>query len=176
MSNKIPTPPPGGEVAVYETPDGNMRVDVKLEQETVWLTQRQMAEVFSTTVENVLMHLNNVFSSKELEAEATIKDYLVVQTEGKRQIQRNIKHYNLDAIISVGYRVNSRRGVYFRQWATHTLRDHKEYLAISNKPCSENHSIEPVKKRQCTFSTLSSKIIHSPMATNASALFCSCSI
>ena len=124
MSNKIPTPPPTGEVVVYETPDGKMRVDVKLEQETVWLTQRQMAEVFHTTPENVLMHLRNVFSSKELEAEATTKDYLVVQTEGKRQVQRNIKHYNLDAIISVGYRVNSRRGVCFRQWATHTLRDH----------------------------------------------------
>ncbi len=100
MTRNIDNPSPTGEVAVYEAPDGNVRVDVKLEQETVWLTQRQMAELFSTTTENVLMHLRNVFSNKELEAEATTKDYLVVQTEGKRQVQRNIKHYNLNTTIS----------------------------------------------------------------------------
>ena len=83
-----------------------------------------MAEVFGTTPENVLMHLRNVFSSGELEARTTTKDFLVVQTEGKRRVRRTLKHYNLDAIISVGYRVSSKRGVRFRQWATRTLRDH----------------------------------------------------
>jgi prophage maintenance system killer protein len=115
---------PRGEVVVYEAPDGQVRVDVRLEQDTVWLTQRQMSELFETTPENVVMHLKNVFSDNELEELATTKDFLVVQTEGKRQVQRTVKHYNLDAIISVGYRVNSVRGVRFRQWATRTLREH----------------------------------------------------
>jgi prophage maintenance system killer protein len=119
-----PTEAPGGEVLLYEAPDGQVRVDVRLEQETVWLTQRQMADLFDTTPENVLMHLRNVFDDGELEEAATAKDFLVVQTEGKRQVRRSLKHYNLDAIVSVGYRVNSRRGVRFRQWATRTLHDH----------------------------------------------------
>ena len=116
--------PPNGEVVVYEASDGEARVDVRLEGETVWLTQRQMGEVFGTTPENVVMHLRNVFTSDELTERATTKDLLVVQTEGKRQVRRTLKHYNLDAIISVGYRVNSKRSVRFRQWATRTLRDH----------------------------------------------------
>ncbi len=113
-----------GEMLVYETPEGGVRVDVRLERDTVWLTQRQMAELFDTTPENVVMHLKNVFGDGELEEPATAKDFLVVQTEGKRRVRRQTRHYNLDAIISVGYRVNSRRGVRFRQWATSTLRDH----------------------------------------------------
>ena len=121
MNNESPILSPGGEIVVYEAPDGEVRVEARLEQETVWLSQRDMAAVFDTTPENVLMHLRNVFSSEELEAEATTKDFLVVRTEGRRQVRRRIRHYNLDAIISVGYRVNSRRGVRFRQWATRTL-------------------------------------------------------
>jgi len=122
MTSKDATP--GGEVVVYEAPDGEVRVDVRLERDTVWLTQRQLSEVFGTTPENVLMHLQNVFGDGELNEAATAKDFLVVQTEGKRRVRRNLKHYNLDAIISVGYRVNSRRAVRFRQWATGILRDH----------------------------------------------------
>ncbi len=122
MSTKNNTP--GGEMLVYEAADGSARVDVRLEQETVWLTQRQMADLFDTTPENVLMHMKNIFGDGELEEAATAKDFLVVQIEGKRQVRRNLKHYNLDAIISVGYRVNSLRGVRFRQWATRALREH----------------------------------------------------
>ena len=114
----------GGEVVLYEGADGDVRLDVRLEQETVWLTQRQMADVFQTTPENVSLHLRNVFSSMELDAGATAKDFLVVRTEGGRRVRRAIKHYNLDAIISVGYRVNSRRAVRFRQWATRVLREY----------------------------------------------------
>ena len=102
-------PPAGGEIVVYEALGGEARVDVRFDGETVWLTQRQMAEVFATTPENVLAHLRNVFASGELEAEATTKDFLAVRTEGKRRVRRRLKHYNLDAIVSVGYRVNSRR-------------------------------------------------------------------
>ena len=115
---------PGGEVIVYEASDGDVQVDVRFDRETAWLTQRQMAEVFGTTPENVLMHLRNVFSSGELDADPTTKDFLVVRAEGDRTVRRRLKHYNLDAIISVGYRVNSKRGVRFRQWATRTLREH----------------------------------------------------
>jgi prophage maintenance system killer protein len=114
----------GGEVLLYEAADGSVRVEVRLEQDTVWLTQRQMSDLFETTPENVVMHLKNVFTDGELDEAATAKDFLVVQTEGKRKVRRNIKHYNLDAIISVGYRVNSHRGIRFRQWATNTLREH----------------------------------------------------
>ena len=124
MNDDTLTAAPGGEILVYESPDGDVRVDVRLEQETVWLSQRDMGTVFGKTPENILMHLRNVFSSGELEAEATTKDFLVVRTEGRRRVRRQVKHYNLDAIISVGYRVNSGRGVRFRQWATRTLREH----------------------------------------------------
>ena len=110
------------DIVIFES--GDRSVEVRLEGETVWLTQRQMAEVFSTTPENVLMHLKNIFSDNELEETATAKEILVVQAEGKRQVKRQLKHYNLDAIISVGYRVNSKRGVRFRQWATRVLRQH----------------------------------------------------
>ena len=124
MSDETPESAAGGEVAVYEDAGGEVRVDVRLDRETVWLTQRQMAEVFDSTPENVLMHLRNIFSSGELEAEATTKEFLAVRTEGSRRVRRRLKHYNLDAIISVGYRVNTRRGVRFRQWATRTLHGH----------------------------------------------------
>jgi prophage maintenance system killer protein len=114
---------PSGEIRVYESPDG-VRVDVRLEADTVWLTQRQMAELFDTSTDNVGLHLKNIFAEEELEEGATTEDFSVVQSEGRRQVRRNLKHYNLDAIISLGYRVNSRRGVVFRQWATATLRAH----------------------------------------------------
>ena len=112
------------EIVIYEDAEGQERVQVLLEGETVWLTQRQMSELFETTPENILMHLKNIFAETELVEPATTKDFLVVQTEGKRQVSRTIKHYNLDAIISVGYRVNSKRGVRFRQWATKVLGMH----------------------------------------------------
>lgn len=112
------------EVVIYQNEQSQTQVSVRLDGETVWLTQRQMSELFETTPENVLMHLKNVFTDGELGEAATAKDFLVVQTEGNRQVRRNLKHYNLDAIISVGYRVNSKRGVQFRQWATGVLREH----------------------------------------------------
>ena len=92
MSSETPATRPDGEIAVYETPDGEVSVDVRLGQETVWLTQRQWAQVFDTTPENVQMHLRNVFSSGELEAEATTKDFLVVQTEGQGGSQMTGPH------------------------------------------------------------------------------------
>lgn len=113
---------PGGEILVYANSDGGVRVEVRLDQDTVWVTQRHMAELFDTTPENVLMHAKNIFADKELEEPATTKDFLVVQSEGNRRVRRHIKHYNLDAIISVGYRVNSHRAVWFRQWGSRRSR------------------------------------------------------
>ena len=99
-------------------------VEVRLEGETVWLTQRQMAELFDKDVRTINEHVGNVFSEAELEAEATVRKFRIVRQEGARQVERLIEHYNLDVIISVGYRVKSQRGVRFRQWATRVLREH----------------------------------------------------
>lgn len=108
---------------IYQSEDGQTRLDVRFVDETVWLTQALMGELFSTTPENVLMHLKNIFSEGELDQNATTKDFLVVRQEGTRQVKRSLKHYNLDAIISVGYRVQSHTATRFRQWATRQLRD-----------------------------------------------------
>ncbi len=124
MTNETPVTNPGGEIIVYEAPDSELQVEVRLEGETVWLTQRQMAEVFATSTDNVGLHLKNIYDDSELRSEATTEDFSVVQTEGGRRVRRSIRHYNLDAIISVGYRVNSKRGVRFRQWASRVLREH----------------------------------------------------
>ena len=111
-------------IQIYQSDDGQVQLDIQLEQETLWLTQLQMSNLFETTPENVLMHLKNIFSEQELDETATTKDFLVVRQEGTRQVQRELKHYNLDAIISVGYRVNSSRATQFRVWATGTLKQH----------------------------------------------------
>ncbi|HAR45854.1 MAG: hypothetical protein A2X56_14545 [Nitrospirae bacterium GWC2_57_13] len=112
------------EIIIYEDTDGQASVQVRLDGETVWLTQKQMAGLFESSTDNIGLHLKNIYAEGELSEPATAEDYSVVQTEGKRQVSRTIKHYNLDAIISVGYRVNSKRGVRFRQWATSVLRRH----------------------------------------------------
>ena len=124
MSSVTAPAPPRGEIVVYEAPNGAVRVDVRFDRDSVWLTQRQMADLFETSTDNISLHLTNIFSTQELEREATTEDSSVVRTEGSRRVRRTLTHYNLDAIISVGYRVNSQRGVHFRQWATRTLRDH----------------------------------------------------
>jgi prophage maintenance system killer protein len=114
----------GGEVVFYEAPDGAVQLDVRLERETVWLSQRQMAFLFKTSADNISLHLKNIYKDGELEESATTEDYSAVQKEGRRGVRRKLKHYNLDAIISVGYRVSSKRGIQFRTWATQKLRDH----------------------------------------------------
>jgi len=112
------------QIRIFTSNDGQAQLEVALEQETAWLSQAQMGELFDTTPENVLMHLQNIFKDEELIEQATTKESLVVRQEGKRQVRRRIKHYNLDAIISVGYRVSSKRATQFRQWATQVLKDH----------------------------------------------------
>src|SRR3989338_1002419 len=113
--------PEKSEIILYKTEDGRTALRVRFEGETVWLTQQQMADLFQTTKQNISLHIQNIFSEKELSRGATVKEYLTVQSEGKRQINREIEHYNLDVIISVGYRVKSRVGTQFRIWATKRL-------------------------------------------------------
>ena len=113
------------EIVLFEAKDGKVSLPVQLNEETVWLTRMQMAELFGVTPQNITLHLQNVYKTGELERAATSKDFLLVQQEGNRSISRIVNVYNLDAIISVGYRVNSARATQFRIWATKVL---KEYL------------------------------------------------
>jgi prophage maintenance system killer protein len=110
---------------IYQTEDGQTQIDVRLESETVWLTQAQMAELFETDRTSIVRHINNIYKVEELDRESTCAKIAQVQVEGKRNVKRNIPYFNLDMIISVGYRVNSKRGVKFRQWANSVL---KQYL------------------------------------------------
>lgn len=116
-------PPPKGQFLVYPTEDGQTKIEVRLENETVWLTQQHMASLFQTTKQNVSLHLQNIFAEGELKQSATVKESLTVQTEGGRSVQRRVEFYNLDAIISVGYRVKSAVATRFRIWATQKLRE-----------------------------------------------------
>ncbi|MDR1849118.1 MAG: virulence protein RhuM/Fic/DOC family protein [Zoogloeaceae bacterium] len=112
-----------GTLVIYQSDTGS-EISVRLEGETLWLTQRQLSKILETSTDNIGLHLKNIYASGELTEAATTEDFSVVQPEGRRAVARKIKHYNLDAVISVGYRVNSRRGTQFRQWATGILREH----------------------------------------------------
>ena len=113
-----------GEIVIYQTKDGKTSIDVKLENETVWLNQAQMAELFQTDRTSIVKHVNNIYKSEELEKDSTCAKIAQVQMEGNRTIKRHIIYYNLDMIISVGYRVNSMRGTQFRIWANKILKDY----------------------------------------------------
>lgn len=112
------------QIIIYQTENGETKLDVRFQDETVWLTQKMMAELFQTSVPNINMHLKNIFEEGELEEYRTIKEFLIVQQEGKREIKRQQVFYNLDAIISVGYRIKSHIATKFRQWATNHLREY----------------------------------------------------
>ncbi|MDD6003718.1 MAG: RhuM family protein [Bacteroidales bacterium] len=128
------------EIVLYQ-PDETIKLEVRLENETVWLTQQQMAELFVTTPQNITMHIRNIYKEGELITESTCKDFLQVRKEGNRNVKRLQKIYNLDVIISVGYRVKSFRGTQFRQWALRIL---KEYLL---KGYSVNQRLERLEQR-----------------------------
>lgn len=113
-----------GEIILYQ-PDSEVKFEVRLEEETVWLTQAQIVELFQSSKANISEHIKNIYEQEELEESATVRDFRTVRQEGKRQVVRNLTYYNLDAIISIGFRVNSKRGIQFRQWANKVL---KEFL------------------------------------------------
>jgi len=122
MTNEAP---PIGEFLLYQTEDGQTRIECRFEAETLWLSQALIAELFQTTPQNITLHLKAIYQEGELNEVATCKDYLQVRQEGNRQVRRSVKHYNLDTILAVGYRIRGSRGTQFRQWATAQL---SEYL------------------------------------------------
>ncbi|MBU1183780.1 MAG: virulence RhuM family protein [Proteobacteria bacterium] len=114
----------GDAIVLYSDPDGTIKLDVRLVRETLWLSQKQMAELFDKDSDTIGLHIRNIYKESELGKAVTTEDFSVVQWEGSRSIRRRVKFYNLDMIISVGYRVNSKRGTQFRIWATGVLREH----------------------------------------------------
>ena len=116
---------PGGEILLYQTEDGRTRIECRFENETLWLTQAQIAELFQTTPQNITLHLKAIYTEGEQSEEATCKSYLQVRPEGGRRVQRQVRHYRLEVVLAVGFRVRSHRGTQFRQWATARL---QEYL------------------------------------------------
>jgi hypothetical protein len=113
-----------GEIIIYQTEDGKSQIEVKFDRDSIWLTQKQIANLFETEVPAINKHIKNICRTNELEGEATISKMEIVRKEGKRSVKRIVETYNLDMIISVGYRVNSQRATRFRVWATQTLKDH----------------------------------------------------
>lgn len=127
MSKEKQNLPAPGTLLIYQSDDGKIKLDVRLENESLWLTQPLMAELFQTTQQNVSQHILNIYEEGELAPGATHKKFLTVRQEGSRQVQRELEYYNLDMIISVGYRVKSRVATRFRIWATQRLRL-REYI------------------------------------------------
>lgn len=142
MMREPSVPPTGGEVLVYRTEDGTIRLDVRLEDETVWLTQQMMAELFQSSKQNISHHIQAIYEEGELEPEATVKKYLTVRREGNRDVRRELDYYNLDMIISVGYRVKSLVATRFRIWATQRL---TEYIVKGFTMDDERLKNPPVK-------------------------------
>lgn len=129
------------EIIIYPLNNKSTKLEVRVEDETVWLTQVQMLELFNSTKQNISLHINNIYKEGELNKISTVKEYLTIQTEGNRQVKRKVKMYNLDVIISVGYRVKSQRGTQFRIWANSVL---KEYLM---KGYIINSRVEQIEKK-----------------------------
>jgi hypothetical protein len=119
-----PSLPPGGEIVLYQTEDGRTRVECRFQDETIWLSQALIAELFQTTPQNITLHLKALYGEGEIDEEATCKEFLQVRLEGPRAVRRAVKHYNLDVILGIGYRVRSPRGTQFRRWATERLREY----------------------------------------------------
>jgi hypothetical protein len=127
-------------IEIYTTPDGLAQIEVRFEDETFWATQRQIAVFFQTSPQNITMHLSNLYEEQEIDKGATSKQSLQVQTEGGREVRRRQTVYSLDAILSIGYRVNSKRGTQFRQWATQRLKDYLlEGIAVNERRLAQKN-------------------------------------
>ena len=157
------------QIIIYQTEDGQTQVDVRMENETVWLTQAQMAELFETDRTSIVRHINNIYKEEELDRESTCAKIAQVQVEGKRTVKRSIPYFNLDMIISVGYRVNSKRGVRFRQWANNVL---KQYL-IKGYAVNERMRKEQIGELRQLVGMLGRTIQNQPLLSNdeTNALF-----
>jgi hypothetical protein len=131
---------PDNQIAVYQTPEGGINIEVLYANENIWLPQKRMAELFGCSADNISLHLKNIYKEKELDESSTAEVFSVVQIEGEREVTRNVTCYSLEAIIAVGYRVNSERGTQFRQWAITILQQyiHKGF-AIEGQPVLQNY-------------------------------------
>ncbi len=145
-------------IAIYQSADGSIATEVRLEGETVWLSQKQMADLFDKNVPNINEHISNLFSEGELEPASTIRKFRIVRQEGKRQVEREIEHYNLDVIISVGYRVKSRQGTQFRIWANRILKDYLVQGYALNQQRLEAQQEKMAELKQAI--ALSARLIH----------------
>ncbi len=125
-------------IILYSTDDGNVAVSVRFEDEDFWMTQKAIGELFDTTTANINIHIKNIVDEDELDADSTIKDFLIVQSEGNRRVSRKVKFYNLDMIIAVGYRINSIKATRFRQWATKTLHEYIQKGFVLNDDLLKN--------------------------------------
>ncbi|PQA53793.1 RhuM family protein [Siphonobacter curvatus] len=135
------------QIEIYQTSDGNTQIEVKFEQDTVWLTNNQLVEVFDSSKANISEHIRHIFSSGELNEGATVRKFRTVQKEGQRLVERDRVHYNLDVIIAVGYRVNSKQGTKFRQWATQRLKDYliQGYAINEKRLAQKQQEIQTLK-------------------------------
>ena len=139
-----------GEIILYQPDDNSTVLEVRMDDDTVWLTQTQLVELFSSTKQNISLHINNIFMEGELDPISTVKEYLTLQIEGRRKVKRKITLYNLDMIISVGYRVKSKRATQFRIWANRILKDYllkghvinQRIERIENKMLEHDHKFD----------------------------------
>lgn len=154
-----------GQIAIYQTDDGSIATEVRLEGETVWLSQKQMADLFDKDVRTINEHVINAFEDGELSREATVRNFRIVRQEGQRQVEREIEHYNLDVIISVGYRVKSKQGTQFRIWANRVLKDHLVQGYTLNQQRLEAQQEKLAELRQAI--ALSSRLIHNKNLSTA---------
>jgi prophage maintenance system killer protein len=157
-----------GEIIIYQAPDGQTAIDVKLENETLWLSQRLMAELFDKDSDTIGVHIKNIYKEKELDEKATTEENSVVQKEGKRSVSRNVKFYNLDMILSVGYRVNSQKGTQFRIWANTVLKNYlvKGYAVNEKKLKAQSEQLENLKQTvKLLGNVIEKKILNTDEAT-----------
>ncbi|KAF0143134.1 MAG: filamentation induced by cAMP protein fic [Stygiobacter sp.] len=156
VRNVLKTENSRGEIILYKTADGNLAIDVKLEEETVWLTQKQMSLLFQKDVRTINEHIKNVFQEGELEKDPTIRKFRIVQTEGKREVLREVEFYNLDVVISIGYRVKSIHGTQFRIWANKVLKEYllKGYALNERKLKEQSERIREIEKTLEIFSNV----------------------
>lgn len=155
------------EIKIYKTKEGNTSIKVKLENDTVWLNQYQLEKLFETNRTSINRHISNIYRSQELKEKSTCAKITQVQDEGNRAIKRNIKHYNLDLIIAVGYRVNSKKGTEFRKWANEVLKDYLVKGYVVNQKRLEKQ-VEQLSQLQETVRILSNTVYHKELSTDES--------
>lgn len=141
-------------IEIYQSDDGQIQLEITLQEDTLWLSQTQMSQLFDTSTDNISLHLKNIFADNELDPLATTEDFSVVRQEGKRRVKRKLTHYSLDAVISVGYRVNSSRATQFRIWATRTLKQHLVEGYTLNQQRLQQRGIEMEQALSLLSSTL----------------------